>query len=32
LLAITKIKIQTLPDQPQFQQVTLTASTTMQKR
>jgi hypothetical protein len=32
LLAITKIKIQTLPDQPQFQQVTLTASTSMQKR
>jgi hypothetical protein len=32
LLAITKIKIQTLPDQPQYQQVALTAATIMQKR
>lgn len=32
LLAITKIKIQTLPDQPHFQQVALTACTIMQKR
>lgn len=32
LLAITKIKIQTLPDQPQYQQVALTATTIIQKR
>lgn len=32
LLAISRLKIQTLPDQPQFQQVALTASTIIQKR
>jgi len=32
LLSITKIKIQTFPDQPEFQQVTRTAATIMQKR
>lgn len=32
LLSVTKIKIQTFPDQPEFQQVTLTAATIMQKR
>jgi hypothetical protein len=32
LLSVTKIKIRTLPDQPQFQQVLLTAATIMQKR
>jgi len=32
LLSITKIKIQTLQDQAEFQQVTLTAATIIQKR
>jgi hypothetical protein len=32
LLSVTKIKIQTSPEQPEFQQVTLTAATTIQKR
>jgi hypothetical protein len=32
LLTITKIKIQTMPEQPQFQQVVLTAATIIQKR
>jgi hypothetical protein len=32
LLSIAKIKIQTFPDQPEFQQVTLTAATIIQKR
>jgi hypothetical protein len=32
LLAITHISIKALPEDPQFQQVTLTASTAMVKR
>ena len=32
LLSVTKIKIQTVADQPEFQQVTLTAATIIQKR
>jgi hypothetical protein len=32
LLSVIKIKIQTSPDQPEFQQVTLAAATIMQKR
>jgi hypothetical protein len=32
LLSVTKIKIQTLPDQAEFQQVTLTAATIIQKQ
>ena len=32
LLSVTKIKIQTVPEQAEFQQVTLTAATIIQKR
>ena len=32
LLSVTKIKIQTVPDQAEFQQITLTAATIIQKR
>jgi hypothetical protein len=32
LLSISRIKIQTLPDQPQFQQVALNTATIIQKQ